>query len=82
MLIPLLSATQLARSLRDARRAKGLTQKQLADLSGVAQPTISNIERAASRPSFDTVLRLLGCLELELCVQPRPKLDAADLWDT
>jgi len=48
----------------------------------VAQPTISNIERAATGTSVDTLLRLLGCLKLELSIGPRPQIDAAEVWDS
>lgn len=41
----------LADRLRDARRAKGMTQPQLAQASGVAQNTISDLETGKSQGS-------------------------------
>jgi transcriptional regulator with XRE-family HTH domain len=70
----------LGRALRDARREHGLTQRQLATLSGVAQPTISNIERGVSSVSLDTLLRILAALRLELVLQPRASDDLASHW--
>lgn len=81
MQIPILSRVRLGRALRDARRERDLTQHQLSALSGVAQPTISNIERATSATSVDTLLRLLNCLELELLIECRPALNDAELWE-
>jgi len=79
--IPIFSRKRLGRALRDARRQLGLTQHQLSAMSGIAQPTISNIERAVTGTSVDTLLRLLNYLGLELVLQPRPELDPKALWD-
>lgn len=47
------------RSLRWARRRAGLTQRALAEKSGVAQPAIARIERGTVIPRVDTLDRLL-----------------------
>jgi len=50
-------------NLRTARRLKDITQAQLAELSGVDQRTISDIERGANRnPSWETVARIAKAL--------------------
>jgi len=50
--------------LRKARNKAGLTQEQLAGLSGVKQSTISKIEsRHLLKPSFDTLYRLSWALK-------------------
>ncbi|MEP6623710.1 MAG: helix-turn-helix domain-containing protein [Acidimicrobiia bacterium] len=46
-------------TIRDARRERGLTQTQLAEISGIRQPNISAIESGRRLPSADTLLRLL-----------------------
>jgi HTH-type transcriptional regulator / antitoxin HipB len=79
---PVLSVQAMGRALRDARRERGWTQAELAERSGVAQPTVSNVERAANAVSLDTLLRLLAVLELELAVRPRASNDLAAIWDT
>lgn len=48
--------------LRAARRAAGITQKQLADRSGLHQPTVSAIERGLLNPQAETVARLKQAL--------------------
>lgn len=80
MVIVVQSAKALGRALRDARRDGGLTQQQLATLTGIAQPTISNIERGVSSASLDTLLRILAALRLELVLQPRKQDDLASHW--
>lgn len=65
------SAGALGRAIRDARRARGLTQSELADLSGLTQPTVSSAERGARDVSFDTVLRLFAALQLDLVAESR-----------
>jgi transcriptional regulator with XRE-family HTH domain len=51
-------------TLRDTRGR--LTQEELADLSGVDQTTISNIENGRiKKPSWETVARLSAALGVE-----------------
>ncbi len=61
----------LARIIRDRRMEKGWSQADLAARAGLAQPSLSNIERAQVSLSFDTLLRLLGALDLDLHVVAR-----------
>lgn len=52
------------KNLKKARKAKGITQVELAKLINVTQATYSEYENGKCKPSFDTVLRLcdiLGC---------------------
>ena len=46
--------------LRKARRRAGLSQRDLAGLTGVAQPTIARVERGVEVPRVDTLARLLS----------------------
>jgi transcriptional regulator with XRE-family HTH domain len=43
--------------LRDLRKAKGLTMKELGDLIGVAESTISQYETGKREPDFETLLK-------------------------
>jgi transcriptional regulator with XRE-family HTH domain len=45
--------------LKEARRAAGFTQRELARRAGVAQPVLSRIERDHASPRFETLDRLL-----------------------
>ena len=40
-----------------ARQEKGITQKQLEELSGVKQPVIARMEKGTSIPKVDTILK-------------------------
>ena len=49
-----------AETLREARTAAGLSQRQLARRAGVAQPAIARIEQARVTPRIDTLDHLLS----------------------
>ncbi|MGZ2260225.1 helix-turn-helix domain-containing protein [Roseobacter sp. A03A-229] len=74
--------TQTIRSLRQAgaalrarRKACDLTQKQLAEATGTAQSTISDIETGFVSVSLDVYLRLLEAMQGELKVADRAQED-------
>lgn len=52
--------------VKDARDRAGMTQRQLADRSGVPQASIARIERRTIIPRFDTLERLLLACGVEL----------------
>ena len=60
-----------SRLLRHSRRRAGLTQRQLAALSGVPQPAIARIERGGVVPRLDTLDRLLAVTGNTIEVVPR-----------
>jgi len=59
------------RMLREARARAHLTQRQLAEKSGIPQETIARIERGRSDPRVNTLDRLLAACEFGLEVMPR-----------
>jgi transcriptional regulator with XRE-family HTH domain len=63
--------------LQEARRAAGLTQRELARRAGVAQPAISRIERGRLSPRVGTLDRLLRVCGkgIELVARPGTDLD-------
>lgn len=65
------SLRQAAAALRARRRAQGMTQKQLAETTGTAQSTISDIETGVVSVSLDVYLRLLEALDADLTVTDR-----------
>jgi HTH-type transcriptional regulator/antitoxin HipB len=69
---------QLGNYIRQRRRELGLTQEKLAAKVGVRQRTVSDIETSAAA-RFDTVLRTLAALDLELVIRPRTKGSARDI---
>lgn len=59
----------ISRFLRDVRRAAGLSQAQVAALSGIAQPNLSAFERGRRTPSADNLQRVVEACGLELVAQ-------------
>jgi predicted transcriptional regulator len=56
--------------LRWARRRAGLTQRQLAERTGVPQSTIGRIEAGTTDPRLSTIRRLLRACGFDLEVEP------------
>jgi transcriptional regulator with XRE-family HTH domain len=52
--------------LRTRRERMGLTQQQVADFLGMAQPTLSDLENGVHVPTLTTFLRWHWALGLEL----------------
>jgi transcriptional regulator with XRE-family HTH domain len=52
------AATTLGRSLRDMRRSRQMTLEQVADTTGVSISLLSQMERGAANPTFETLLKL------------------------
>ena len=49
-------------NIKRARESLGLSQNQLARKAGIAQPTLSAIEKQTKSPSIDTVILLAAAL--------------------
>ena len=64
------STKALGRIIRDRRKSMGLTQALAGKMVGVHQPTVSEVERGEREVKIDTLLKLIGALELELLIQP------------
>jgi DNA-binding XRE family transcriptional regulator len=60
----------LARQLAARRRERHLTQKQLADLSGIDQAEISRIERGQGNPTTATLGALTRALAVDVRLVP------------
>jgi HTH-type transcriptional regulator/antitoxin HipB len=71
----------IGQAIRNGRRARKLTQKQLAECSGVWQETISKIENGVGDTKLETVFSLLAALDLEIQIQDRSKGSVADFED-
>lgn len=70
---------KLGLTIRDLRRAAGLTQQQLADKLGVTHVTIHQIERAKSMPSVTALHELAAALGVGYGVLFGDPLALADL---
>ena len=63
----------IGHAIREARKAKSLTQTDLAAMSGVWQETISKIENGSGGTKLETIFELLAALDLEITVTERSK---------
>ena len=59
---------QIISAVIEARKEKGLSQQELADLTGVKQPAIARLENGNISPSVDTLNRLLIPLGKKIAV--------------
>ncbi|MCD8015042.1 MAG: helix-turn-helix domain-containing protein [Lachnospiraceae bacterium] len=62
----------LMRALIDARRETGLTQKQLAERTGISQSDISKFENGNGNPSVQTLRRLAAGLGKSVKIEFQP----------
>ncbi len=67
----------LAYRLALAREATGMTQKELAEKTGIYQADISKIERGLANPSVSTLNRLAEGLNMNLIIDFESKEDLA-----
>lgn len=64
-----MAATDVGTRVEKARSAAGLSQRQLADITGISQPTLSRIisgDRTAKMPELIAIARATGVLVTEL----------------
>jgi len=59
--------------LIEAREEKGLSQRALAELSGVKQPAIARLESMKATPQIDTLFKVLHPLGYTIEIVPLPQ---------
>lgn len=65
--------SQIAGQVAGRRRELGLSQLELARLTGTTQSAIARLESGQRPPRIDTLLRIADALEVELVVELRPR---------
>ena len=65
----------LAFEIATRRRTLGISQYDLAEMSGVSPATIKNIERGKGNPSFGTVEKILTVLGMEIIFKVQNPFD-------
>ena len=63
---------QLTQQLRSLRKARGLTQAQLAELLGVVQSRVADIEAKPGAVSVEQLLQILGVLNAQVLIRDVP----------
>jgi ribosome-binding protein aMBF1 (putative translation factor) len=64
---------QIAGQVAERRNARGLSQRELAELTGTTQSAIARLERGGRPPRIDTLLRIAEALDCELLVELRQR---------
>lgn len=57
---------QFGDKLREVRQRAGMTMKEVADLAGVSESLISQIERNLVSPAIDTLVDIAGILHIDM----------------
>lgn len=55
--------------LINARKGTRITQKEMAEISGLSTSSISNLESENTQPSLNTIIRYLHSIGYELTIQ-------------
>jgi transcriptional regulator with XRE-family HTH domain len=63
---------QIAEQVAAQRQARGLSQQELAHITGTTQSAIARLEKGGRPPRIDTLLRIAQALECDLVVELRP----------
>ena len=64
--------------LIEAREQKGISQKRLAEMSGLKQPAIARLERMQATPQIDTLFKVLKPLGYTLAIVPASQAQTAE----
>jgi ribosome-binding protein aMBF1 (putative translation factor) len=64
---------QIADQVAEQRRARGLSQTELAELCGTTQSAIARLEAGGRPPRIDTLLRIANALDCVLDIELRPR---------
>lgn len=54
----------------EAREEKGMSQRDLAEISGIKQPAIARLESMKNTPQIDTLFKILNPLGYTLSIVP------------
>ena len=63
----------IAEKVAQQRAAKGLSQRELAEMVGTTQSAIARLERGGRPPRIDTLLNIADALDCELVVDLKPR---------
>ena len=64
---------QIADRVAERRKEVGLSQQQLAMLTGTTQSAIARLEKGGRPPRIDTLMRIAEALDCDLVVELRPR---------
>lgn len=59
----------IIQAMIDARKLRGITQKELSEKTGIAQGDISKLENGNGNPSIRTLQRLAAAMDMSLKIE-------------
>ena len=59
----------IVQAMINARKMKGITQKELSERTGIAQGDISKLENGNGNPSIKTLQRLAAAMDMSLKIE-------------
>jgi transcriptional regulator with XRE-family HTH domain len=65
--------SRVADQVAEQRRARDLSQAELAELTGTTQSAIARLEAGGRPPRIDTLLRIAEALDCKLVVELQPR---------
>jgi ribosome-binding protein aMBF1 (putative translation factor) len=65
----------IADQVAERRLERGLSQRELAELTGTTQSAIARLETGGRPPRIDTLLRIASALDCELVVELHPRTE-------
>lgn len=63
------SLSEIGAVIQSVRKENGLTQEQLADLTGISERTFRSMESGQGNPSFSAVVSTASVLGIKLMVE-------------
>lgn len=66
---PIRAESQISTLVQSFRKARGFSQKDLAEKLGISQQNLSDLERNAANASAGRLFRLLAALKVELILR-------------
>lgn len=68
------STIPIPERIRALRKSHGISQGELAEISGVSLPSISRLERGKETIRLDVLIKILECLGYELEIKPKSNI--------
>lgn len=62
---------QIVADITELRQSKGISQQELANMTGIKQPVIARMEKGTTNPRLDTVIKIVEALDYELKIVPK-----------
>ena len=69
--IGIMNLEEIGHTIKDRRAVLGVTQRSVAELSGVAVNTLVAIERGEGNPKISTLMDILNTIGLQLEITPK-----------